>query len=307
MSLGGKTVLITGALGMLGQDLQRALARTDARLVLADIRETTNGAAVIPSDITDPKAVDAMVREAQPDWIVNCAAYTNVDQAESDYANAFAVNAIGPANLARALKKQGGKLLHISTDYVFGGGSAPTPDRQPLSEDAPLAPCGIYGISKRFGDELTMSILPETQYVIVRTSWLHGRNGPNFVRTMLRLGCEQPEIRVVDDQIGSPTWAGWLAVVIVELITRDATGIFNASSRGNISWYDFACEIFRQAGVQIRVNRWTTAELNRPTPRPAFSTLDVTKLEKFLGITCPDWRQDIASHLRDLGQCKEES
>jgi dTDP-4-dehydrorhamnose reductase len=301
-----ETILLTGALGMLGQDLTAELEAAGVRLVLSDVRDDPSKR-ITALDITDSGAVEKIVAQASPSWIINCAAYTNVDKAESDYQAAFAINAAGTANLALAARAANCRLLHVSTDYVYGGRGIPKDGQQriPYREDSPLAPCGIYGLSKRFGDELALHILPQS-CLIVRTSWLHGRHGPNFVHAMLRLGHEKTEIKVVNDQIGSPTWSRWLAQVLVQMVERKAHGIFHASSHGNISWCDFAREIFKQAGMTTKVDTQTSEELSRPAPRPAYSTLDVRKLEGFLGIRCPDWKDDLRGHLREIAALKED-
>ncbi len=308
MTLRGKTILVTGAAGMLGRDLAPLLEDAGTRPLLTDNRTPGDaGPSISRLDITDQEAVKDIVQHERPDWIVNCAAYTNVDQAETDYQTAFQVNAFGPARLAAALRESGGKLLHISSDYVFGGGRQPdAASRNPWCEDSPLLPCGIYGHSKCFGDQLALGTLAPHAALIVRTSWLHGRYGPNFLDTMLRLAKEQKEIRVVDDQIGSPTWTRWLAETLIKLMQHDASGVYHAASRGDVSWFMYAGEIFRQAGLAAELKPWSSAELNRPAPRPPYSTLAVKKLERLLGTPCPDWKDDIRGHLEELGILKEK-
>ena len=301
-----KRILLTGALGMLGRELAPVLKKAGYELLLTDCREfSAEEQMAYPLntlDITDCVAVGQLLKQYKPEWVVNCAAYTNVDRAETDYDAAFAVNSIGPANLAQAAKLHGSVVLHISTDYVYGGNSFSSPGLKadtagmPWRETSVLAPCGIYGHSKRLGDELLQYIIPQS-HLILRTSWLHGIYGPNFINSMLRLAKQKPELRVVSDQIGSPTWSYWLAQIVQQMIERNARGIFNASSRGNISWFDFAAEVFRQAGLKVKLCPQTSAELGRPAPRPFYSTLDVSKLESFLGISCPDWQTDISGHL----------
>jgi dTDP-4-dehydrorhamnose reductase len=306
VDVNSETILLTGALGMLGQDLAAELKSTGARFISADMRDDP-GKQITTLDITDSAAVEKIVAQVSPSWIINCAAYTDVDKAEANYQTAFLVNTVGTANLALAARVNNCRLLHVSTDYVYGGGivQKDSQQRTPYREDSPLAPCGIYGLSKRFGDEFALHILPQA-CLIVRTSWLYGQHGPNFVHTMLRLGHEKTEIKVVNDQIGSPTWSRWLAQVLVQLVERKAQGIFHASSHGNISWFDFAREIFTQAGMTTKVDPQSTAELNRPAPRPPYSTLDVAKLEGFLGIRCPDWKESLRGHLREIDALKED-
>lgn len=302
--LAGKTVLVTGASGMLAADLVPQLQVARAKIVLADLQlKDVAGLKVRPLDICNPPLLRALMADVSPDWIVNCAAYTAVDQAEKDYDVAFRVNAMGVANLATAAKERSVPLVHISTDYVFGGKDTTPIPSSPLTEESPLRPCGIYGHSKRYGEELLKALCPTT-HLLVRTSWLHGVNGPNFIDTMLKLGKERPSLRIVDDQRGSPTWTGWLASVIVKLMGRNARGTFHATSRGGITWYDFAREIFRQAKLSVDVQPQTSEELGRPAPRPPYSVLDVTKLERFIGETCISWQDGIANHLAARGEAE---
>lgn len=302
MNLAGKKILITGSHGMLARDLIPLLVDAGCKLELTDLRTgEIDNIKVDCLNITNLRQVREAVESFLPHWIINCAAYTAVDQSESAQEEAFNVNAIGPANLAKAAKDFGSYLLHISTDYVFGRSTVARNDHRPFTEDDIPDPCGIYGQSKRFGDELVLSLLPERS-LIVRTSWLHGVNGPNFVNTILKIAKDKEEIKVVDDQIGSPTWSGWLSEVIVELLKRQVCGVYNVTSRGNISWFDFAKEIVTQSGLKTVVVPQATSELNRPAPRPAFSTLDISKLEKLLGRRCISWQDGLASHLRVLSK-----
>lgn len=300
-------VLVTGSRGMLAQHFLGRMHGLASELRLTDLRVDSKAPQVQPLNITDERAVESEVKTFAPHWIINCAAYTAVDNAETNYGDAFAVNALGPRNLARAARKVGARLLHISSDYVFGAPiSCPPEQKRPWREDDDFAPCGIYGHSKRLGDDFVLDNLPE-DHLILRPSWLHGTHGPNFVHTILRLAQEKSELKVVHDQIGSPTWAEWLAKVMVQLIERDARGSFNTSSRGNISWFDFAREVVAQAGLNTVILPQTSSELGRPAPRPAFSTLDVSKLESSLGEQCLDWRDGIKEHLAAMGWRKEAS
>ena len=285
---------------MLGGDLVPMLKSEGGELCLTSLR-TEEGLpdGYLPLDITNAEEVDGLVAKFNPDWIVNCAAYTAVDAAESDKDTALAVNADGPKNLAIAGRKVGAKLLHFSTDYVFGGGSRELRQDKPYEEHEQASPCGVYGATKYLGEENIRD--SEVPHLILRTSWLHGRNGPNFLDTMLRVARDKSEIKVVDDQIGSPTWTMWLSEMAVRLIEKDAAGTFHVTSRGNISWCDFAREIFAQAGLDIKVSPQTTAELGRPAPRPAFSTLNVGKLEEFLGVPCITWEKCVSGHLAQTG------
>lgn len=294
-------VLVVGARGMLAGDLVPRLRLSGAEVVLCDLNPAgCEWGELLSLDITDAPAVSALVQQERPEWIINCAAYTAVDKAESESERAFEVNAMGPANLAAAASPIGARLLHISTDYVFGGREGPPRDKVPYREDDRPYPSGVYGQSKRMGEEL-LRRTAGLHFVVVRTSWLHGKWGPNFVETMLRVGGERKQLRVVNDQVGSPTWTGWLADVIIKLAASKAQGFYHACSRGNISWYDFAKGIFEIAGMDVEVLPQTTEELARPAPRPAFSTLDTQKLESFLEQRCILWQEGVSAHLRELG------
>ncbi len=294
-------VLVVGAKGMLAAHLIPLLKPN--KLELADVLGGESaGVKVSTLDITESNDVERLVSKIKPSWIVNCAAYTAVDAAELNQELAYDVNAIGPMNLAAAARGVGSRLLHVSTDYVFGGERYAGRDI-PFSENERLAPCGVYGQSKRFGEEFVRAYLPDRSLVI-RTSWLHGLNGPSFVATILRLSEEQGRIKVVNDQVGSPTWAGWLAQVMVKLMTIGHTGVIHATSRGNISWFDVAKEIAKLAKLDVEILPQTTKESMRAAKRPAFSTLNVTALEKLLGEPAIDWRAGIQKHLEALGRLK---
>lgn len=248
--------LITGAAGMLGHDLQLALQGRDV---------TALGRAEL--DITDPDAVDAAV--AGHDVVINSAAYTKVDDAETHEADAAAVNATGPKLLAEAAVRHGAKLVTISTDYVFdGNGTAP------YAEEAPTDPLNAYGRTKAEGEAHVRRIAPDSSY-IVRTAWIYGAHGPNFAATMLRLAGSHETVSVVTDQIGQPTWTGDLAARIVELVDSDApAGIYHGTNSGQGSWYDFTKAIFAENGLDPeRVLPTDSASFVRPAPRPAYSVL----------------------------------
>ena len=248
--------LITGAAGMLGHDLQQALADRDV---------TARSRADL--DITDPDAVEAAV--AGHDVVINSAAYTKVDDAETHEDDAHAVNATGPELLATAAVRHGAKLVTISTDYVFdGNGTAP------YTEDAPTDPINAYGRTKAAGEALVRRIAPDSSYV-VRTAWIYGAHGPNFAATMLRLAATHETVSVVTDQVGQPTWTGDLAARIVELLDADApAGIYHGTNAGQGSWYDFTRAIFAENGLDPeRVLPTDSAAFVRPAPRPAYSVL----------------------------------
>lgn len=250
------TYLITGATGMLGRDLQHVLRdRAVTALARVDL------------DVTDLHAVESAV--AGHDVVINCAAYTKVDDAESHEDEAFAVNATGPANLARAAAQHGAKLVTISTDYVFSG-SATTP----YAEDAPRHPVSAYGRTKAEGEKLALELNPSETYVI-RTAWLYGAHGPNFAKTMVRLAEQNDTVSVVDDQCGQPTWTADVAQQIVAMLDNGlAPGIYHATSSGQTTWFGFAQEVFRATGLDPqRVLPSTSSTFVRPAPRPAYSVL----------------------------------
>ncbi|PZF67470.1 dTDP-4-dehydrorhamnose reductase [Curtobacterium sp. MCPF17_047] len=266
--------LITGAAGMLGRDLQLALQGRDV---------TALGRADL--DITDPDAVDAAV--AGHDVVINSAAYTKVDDAESHEDEAAAVNATGPRLLAEAAVRHGAKLVTISTDYVFdGNGTAP------YAEDAPTDPLNAYGRTKAAGEAAVRQVAPDSSY-IVRTAWIYGEHGPNFAATMLRLAASHDTVSVVTDQVGQPTWTGDLAARIVELVDRDApAGIYHGTNSGQGSWYDFTRAIFAENGLDPeRVLPTDSATFVRPAPRPAYSVLGHDAWSRAGLAPMRDWRE----------------
>jgi dTDP-4-dehydrorhamnose reductase len=248
--------LVTGAAGMLGHDLQHALAgREVTALTRAEL------------DVTDPRAVDLAV--AGHDVVFNTAAYTDVDGAESHESDAFAINATGVENVARAAAAHGAKFVTISTDYVFDGAAT-----RPYPEDSPRDPINAYGRTKAAGEELALSAHPGGTY-IVRTAWLYGAGGANFAATMLRLAASNPTVSVVDDQLGQPTWTADLAAQLVALVDADApAGIYHGTSAGQTSWFGFARAIFEEAGLDPeRVLPTDSASFVRPAARPSYSVL----------------------------------
>ncbi len=271
-------LLVTGAGGMLGQDLVHA-ARAAGHDPVALSRAQL--------DVTDPAAVAAAVAHASPDAIVNCAAWTDVDGAESERAAASAVNGAGAGHVAVAAADAGAPLVHVSTDYVFDGRA-----REPYRESAPTAPRSAYGATKLEGEQAVERAGGE--HTIARSSWLFGAGGPNFVETMLRLGAEREAVSVVTDQVGCPTFTGHLAEALVALAEAGPRGLVHVAGGGSCSWHDFAVEIFAQAGVVCRVEPATTAEMARPAPRPAFSVLASERDE---APRLPDWREGLAAYL----------
>ena len=254
-------LLVTGAAGMLGRDVVAAAGDAGheaVALARADL------------DITDAAAVRAAVLAARPAAVINCAAWTDVDGAETAEAQATAVNGDGPGHLAVASAEAGALLVHVSSDYVFDGRAS-----EPYEEDAPTGPQGAYGRSKLAGEHAIAAAGGRS--AIVRSAWLFGPHGRNFVDTMRRLGAEREEIAVVDDQVGCPTYTGHLAPALVEIAERGLTGILHVAGGGRCSWFDLAAATFAETGIECRVKPQSTAELGRPAPRPAFSVLRSTR------------------------------
>jgi dTDP-4-dehydrorhamnose reductase len=273
-------ILVTGANGQLGKELQ-VLAE---EFPVFDFIFLTREELSIP----DKDAVLAAFDKYFPQYCINCAAYTAVDKAETDSENAFAVNADGPANLAAAALKYNTRLIHISTDYVFdGNGTAP------YKTDASTAPQGVYGASKLEGEKKVMEA--NDQSVIIRTSWVYSEFGKNFVKTMLRLMSEKPEISVVNDQQGSPTYAADLARAIVQLISSGnwEAGIYHFSNAGVISWYEFADAIREISGSNCKVNPIPGSAYPTPAKRPAYSAMDTSRITEVYGIDPPAWRDSL--------------
>lgn len=278
-------LLVTGAQGMLGHDVRRVGERAGHELILVDLPEL---------DITDERAVTALYERERPEATINCAAWTDVDGAETHRGAAHAVNADGAGNLARAAAQMGTPLLHISTDYVFDGVAPLDGDGRPRPylESDPTGPRSVYGESKLAGERQVLGASPN--HTVVRTAWLYGIDGSNFVATMLRLAGEREAVQVVVDQIGSPTWSGHLAPALVGLLERGVSGLVHLTGAGSVSWNGFAKEIFRQAEVDCRVEPASTAEMARPAPRPAWSAME-SEREDILPM--PDWREGLAGYM----------
>lgn len=254
-------VLITGASGMLGQDVA---AEADAvhHEVVSLSREQL--------DVTDEAAVFDAMHQHMPAVVVNCAAYTNVDGAEDDRDAAFLINENGAGNVAAGAADIGARIIHISTDYVFNGSKG-----APYVESDPTAAIGVYGESKLAGEIAVANANP--RHLIVRTSWLFGLGGKNFVETMLTLAEKQNEILVVNDQTGCPTYTRHLATALVELLDYERVGVMHVAGEGHCTWYEFAREIFRQSRVDVTVMAGTTEMLGRPAPRPPISALETER------------------------------
>lgn len=249
-------ILITGSNGMLGHDLEEVL-KDKHELVLTTSKTL---------DITDKDKTIEIIKENNPDIVINSAAYTDVDGCETNQDLAYAVNGEGVKNLALACKEIDCPLVHVSTDYVFDGTA-----RDPISEDGEIGPISVYGKSKLKGEEAILEILDK--YFIVRTAWLYGINGKNFPKTMLELAKDHPEITVVYDEVGTPTYTPDLAYGISQLIETDLYGIYHLTNSGSCSWCEFAKYIFEIAGLDINVVPVTASEFSRPAPRPSYSVL----------------------------------
>ena len=279
-------VLVTGANGQLGSELVALYsARPDANVLGVDLPDV---------DITSEASVSAAFGSFSPDVVINCAAWTAVDAAEENEAAALAVNGEGPRVLARACSDAGAWLVQISTDYVFSGEAT-----SPYAEDATPDPRSAYGRTKLVGEQAVIEELPDAHY-IVRTAWLYGHQGNNFVKTMLRLESERETIDVVDDQVGQPTYAADLAAQIVALLdARPAAGIFHGTNSGDVSWHGFTQEIFRLIGADpARVIPVTSEQFVRPAPRPAYSVLGHQRWAEVGLPEMRDWREAIAEAMQ---------
>jgi len=286
-------ILITGSNGQLGFELQRSLPSHTHTLMTVEREQL---------DITNNTQVLAFFTEHAPDIIINAAAYTAVDKAEEEKSLAWSVNQQGAKNLALAAKKHSAKMIQISTDFVFSGEQS-----HPYTPEDKAKPLSVYGASKNAGDQAVLDILTNNALVI-RTSWLYSTHGNNFVKTMLRLMRERDTLRIVADQIGTPTWAATLADCVWKLIDTEAAGIYHCANNGVASWYDFAIAI-QEESLQ---NEWLDKEKpllitairtqDYPTPatRPAYSVMDKTKIEKELNISLPHWRVSLRKMLKEL-------
>ncbi|MFQ7124270.1 MAG: dTDP-4-dehydrorhamnose reductase [Eisenbergiella sp.] len=279
-----KKIIVTGCNGQLGRAVNEFYKNDpEISFVNTDVDEL---------DITDIDAVLKLVREVQPYALINCAAFTAVDACETQYEKAFAINAIGPRNLAIAARETGAKLMHISTDYVFDGKGT-----KPYVETDATAPASAYGSTKLAGEKFVEQFAEK--YFILRTAWLYG-DGKNFAKTMLKLAETHDVVRVVNDQFGSPTSTVELTKAIAALLFTDNYGIFHATCEGSCSWADFAAEIFRLAGKQTKVEGISTEEYGSVTPRPLYSVLDNRMFRLTTDFTFADWHDAIAVYLKDL-------
>lgn len=273
-------ILVTGANGQLGNSMRKISPEFPSHSFLfTDVPDV---------DITNLSSLEDLIKKNSINAIINCAAYTDVNKAESNEAIAAKVNVDGPQNLAIAAKNAGAKLIHISTDYVFDGKG-----NQPLKENDATAPIGAYGRTKRGGEVAIEKVGADA--AIIRTAWLYSEFGNNFVKTMLRLGKERGELGVVYDQIGTPTYATDLAYAIMKILGNGVSGfnIYHFSNEGVISWFDFAKAIFDIAGLKVKLNALETSEYPTPAERPAYSVLSKRKIQK-AGVNVPYWRDSLS-------------
>ncbi|MCG6186409.1 dTDP-4-dehydrorhamnose reductase [Maribellus maritimus] len=278
-------ILITGAYGQLGNEIRVLSEKYSAwEFIFTDVDSL---------DITNQKAVADFFQKTQPDFIVNCAAYTAVDRAETEVETATKINATAPGILASAASEISAKIIHISTDYVFSGEAF-----LPLSEEEPVKPTGIYGKTKLEGEKNCIKENPES--VIIRTSWLYSAFGNNFVKTMLRLGKERDALKVVFDQIGTPTYAGDLAAAILSIIEiaetepeKFVSGIYHYSNEGVASWFDFSKAVFEISGLKCKVSPVLSKEFLTPAKRPSYSVLNKSKIRNTFALEIPYWKDSL--------------
>lgn len=282
-------ILVTGANGQLGNEIRRRSVGCNHHFTFTDVAEL---------DITDAAAVLEMASNTKAEFIINCAAYTNVDKAEDDEQTAHLINCTATANLAAAAKQVGATLIHVSTDYVFDGCGC-----TPYTEEAAVAPTGAYGRTKLAGEQAVAE--SGCKHIIIRTAWLYSPFGRNFVKTMRTLTAERELLQVVFDQVGSPTYAGDLADAILHIVaggTREAYGTYHYSNEGVCSWYDFAKEICEMSGNVCEIRPCHSNEFPSKVARPHYSVLDKTKIKTTFGISIPHWKESLAVCIKELNE-----
>lgn len=287
---------VIGANGMLGSEFLRLFEASEVPCVRAAFGEFDKRK-YAEVDITNPYSLEYFVREFSPKVIINCAAYTAVDLAETNFDLAFKVNSLGVRNLVDVCKTNNIKLVHFSTDYVFGGKEGLAERRSPYLESDACDPCAMYGYSKFFGEELIRAIYPENS-LILRTSWLHGEGGPNFIDTISRLLSEKSELKIVSDQVGSLTWTPWLARTALRLLEEGTVGTIHVTASNECSWYEVGKKLSELLKSSCKVMPQSTEELARPAARPRYSKLNVSNLERILGEKVPTWEEFVESHLK---------
>lgn len=287
-------ILVTGANGQLGNEMRLISRESSDRYIFTDVVEQ-EGVETVYLDITDMAQISQLVDRYRIDAIVNCAAYTNVDAAESNEALAEKLNATAPENLALAMKEVGGLLVQISTDYVFGK----EPFNTPCREEQKGTPTGVYGMTKLHGEQKI--IATGCRYIILRTAWLYSEFGKNFCKTMLGLTATKPQLKVVFDQVGTPTYAWDLAAAIVAILKNPVTGVYHYSNEGVCSWYDFTKMIAAYSGhTTCDIQPCHSDEFPSPVIRPSFSVLDKTKIKETFGIAVPYWTDSLQVCINNL-------
>lgn len=291
-------LLITGSNGQLGSELKKILKIQESELgAIPDIFKSAciDCIDVEELDITDKEVVMVYVKDSQPDIIINCAAYTNVDGCENNKDDAFRINAIGARNMAIAAEKVNAKLVHISTDYVFAGDGS-----KPYREFDIPNPQSAYGASKYLGEQYVRELC--SRYFIVRTAWLYGYIGKNFVKTIMKVGRERGSLKVVNDQIGNPTNAVDLAHHVLKIASTEEYGIYHCTGAGECSWFDFASKIIEYAGIEATVFPCTTKEYQSPTKRPSYSALDNMMLRCTVGDEMRAWQDALKCFIENYNR-----
>ncbi len=283
-------ILVTGANGQLGNEMRVVAQNSTDNYIFTDVTEL---------DITDALAVEKTIRNNNINVVINCAAYTNVDKAENDREFAEILNAKAVENLAVAIRKNNGLLIHVSTDYVFGG----TKNNTPCTEDEPVNPTGVYGITKLHGEQAVIG--SGCHYIIIRTAWLYSEFGKNFLKTMLNFTATKPQLKVVFDQVGTPTYAYDLAKVIFDIIENrkfeGKYGIYHYSNEGVCSWFDFAKMIAEYTGnTECDIQPCHSDEFPSPVTRPSYSVLDKTKIKESFGISVPYWTDSLRACIANI-------
>lgn len=289
-------ILVTGANGQLGNEIQIVSRKSTNHYIFTDVCEGYQNL-----DITNLEAVRKAVKENDVKCIINCAAWTNVDKAETAGDIVEILNAVAPENLAKAMKEVGGLLVHVSTDYVFGG----DPYNTPCKEDMKGTPTGVYGLTKLHGEEKIQAV--GCDHIILRTAWLYSEFGNNFVKTMLNLTATKPQLKVVFDQTGTPTYAGDLADAIFNIVENKKfeghSGIYHFSNEGVCSWYDFTIKIAQIAGhTACNIQPCHSDEFPSPVKRPAYSVLDKTKIKETFGIQIPYWEDSLKKCMANMNE-----
>ena len=292
------TVLVTGANGQLGSEMRLVAAQSNDRYIFTDVVDLP-GMETVKLDITDLEAIRAVVRDNDVKAIVNCAAYTNVDKAEDDTELCALLNAKAPENLAMAMKEVDGLLIHVSTDYVFGG----DPYNTPCREEQKGTPTGVYGLTKLQGEQAIVA--SGCHYIIIRTAWLYSEFGKNFVKTMLMLTSTKPQLNVVFDQTGTPTYALDLAEAIYDIVENRKyegnDGVYHYSNEGVCSWFDFTKMIAEYAGnTECDIRPCHSDEFPSKVKRPSYSVLDKTKIKNTFGINIPYWTDSLKKCIKNL-------